>query len=61
MDINEKCRSKLLSRLGEQPVVEGIASAQSIPEINQIAEIWNNNNWLPTLDTFRTFAGQLAR
>jgi putative ABC transport system permease protein len=31
MDINEKYRSKLLSRLAEQPVVEGIASAQSIP------------------------------
>jgi len=31
MHINEKYRSKLLSRLTEQPVVEGIASAQSIP------------------------------
>src|ERR1035437_9841204 len=25
-------------------------------EINLIAEIWNKNNWLPTLDDFRTLA-----
>jgi hypothetical protein len=25
-------------------------------EINWIAEIWNKNNWLPTLDDFRTLA-----
>ena len=29
-------------------------------EINQIAEIWNKDNWLPSLDTFRTFVIQLA-
>lgn len=25
-------------------------------EINLIAGIWNKNNWLPTLDDFRTLA-----
>src|ERR1035437_5298054 len=28
-------------------------------EINQIAQTCNKNNWLPTLDTFRTFAAQI--
>ena len=26
--------------------------------ISQKAGIWNKNNWLPTLDTFRTFIAQ---
>ena len=28
--------------------------------ISRLAEIRNKNDWLPSLDTFRTFASQLA-
>jgi hypothetical protein len=38
-----------------QTVNSGLELPTRSNEINWIAEIWNNNNWLPSLDTFRTF------
>jgi hypothetical protein len=37
---------------------QGLFSAPN--GINQMAEIRNKSNWLPSLDTFRTFATRLA-
>jgi len=69
MCVNRLRNATRMSSLSKIRVLSGVKGTQGDPEelsprtqneINQIAGIRENEIWLPSLDTFRTFGTQLA-
>ena len=59
--MNSSLRVRVFSGVTDKRVRAKRISSNTRNGINKIGDSLENANWLPSLDTFRTFAGQLAQ